>query len=113
MLIEESDKNNNQELKNKIDQLISISNYIMFFTLDKEVYGTDENGRITFATFKDKKDDYNNKSWREEACFLAFNLENQLSGNYPQKIIKEKDIKGIKVISAKEVKEILCSKFLN
>ena len=96
----------NQENKEKIKKLIE-NELSLFFEYEKEIFGADEDARLTFAKLKIPDEDYH-PSWDEAASFLAINITRGLKEeNIPKKMFYKKDIKKIKIVNDEEVKKII------
>ncbi len=90
------------DLADKIEALIEGKGFILFFEKDGEVFGTGEEGRITFARMKNP-DEESPKTWDKDAGFSATNLEKEVRGESSTYIIRKEDLKKIKVLDKDEV----------
>lgn len=93
---------NNTETQ--IEALLNGQNLIMFFKKDGKIYGAGEDGRLTFARMKDKKDDDVSQEWRKEANFSAIDLGRALEGVKTFNVFAYKDLKDIQVIDRDKAK---------
>jgi len=91
------EKHLNGDFAVKIKTLLDGNELILFFINHDEVYGTDEDNRVTFARIMHPTED-EGKAWTEEATFAAFNLTKALYGNKSKSIFGLKDRKDIDVI---------------
>ena len=75
------------------------------FKKDKVIYGTSENGRLTFARMKnpDKED----AAWAKDATFSAYNLESEKPS---ETVFNKKDLEEIKVIDQEKAQKELDKK---
>jgi len=113
--------------ESKIDELIKSHDLIFFFKKGKNIYGGTEENRVMFARMKDKSDKVVPLSLDEKPTFSAINIK-KLIDSPPkffnatmkqigltqdgsawklEKTFSEKDIKKIKIIDLKEIKEKL------
>jgi len=101
--------------ESKIDELIKSQDLIFFFKKGKNIYGGTEENRVMFARLKDKSDKGPPLSLDEEPTFSAINIK-KLIDELPdseddlqkmEKTFSEEDIKKIKIIDLKEIKEEL------
>ena len=79
--------------------IIEDNDLVFFFTKDKTIYGAPETSRITFAKMKNSNKD--EKQWRKDATFSAYNLQNKEN---QESIFNYNDLDKIKVID-KEIVE--------
>ena len=91
------EKRLNGDFAEKIKTLLDGNELILFFINHDEVYGTDEDNRVTFARIMHPTED-EGKAWTEEATFAAFNLTKALYGNKSKSIFGLKDKNDIEVI---------------
>ena len=80
-------------LENKIKDIIDENDLMLFFKLKGEIYGTDEEGRLTYATLLDKKE---NIKLKKELRFSAINLTQAISDEPKEYVFSYEDIKKIK-----------------
>ena len=81
------------EIENKIKDIIDENDLMLFFKLKGEIYGTDEEGRLTYATLLDKKE---NIKLKKELRFSAINLTQAISDEPKEYVFSYEDIKKIK-----------------
>lgn len=101
--------------ESKIDELMKSQDLIFFFKKGKNIYGGTEENRVMFARMKDKSDKSPPLSLDEKPTFSAINIKRLIdsptvSGDSSPKLEKtfsEEDIKKIKIIDLKEIKEKL------
>jgi hypothetical protein len=100
------EKHLNNDFSDKIKSLLDGNELILFFIKDDEVYGTDEDNRVTFARIMHPTAD-DGKEWAKEANFGAFNLTKALNGNKSKSIFGLKNAKEITVVDRKKAEEKL------
>jgi len=93
-------------LENKIKDLIDKHDLMLFFKKDGEIYGTNEEGRLAYATMMDKKED---KNIKKELRFSAYNLTQSITDEPKQYVFTFQDLKKIKknIISQEKAEEEL------
>lgn len=95
-----------EDCREKVEQLIEDSGYLLFFEKDGDIFGAGEEGRVVFAKMKNP-DEEMPKGWEEEASFSADNLIKKMKGEPPQHLFSHKDLKKIKVLDQDEAIEKL------
>ncbi len=103
----------NQLRLEKVRTMID-GNLVLFFTKDDEHFGCPEESRLVFAKLKNTDED-TDKSWTDEAAFLALNLSKALSGEDedeepPKKLFYKKDMDDMKIIDREDLEKILFNK---
>jgi len=95
------------DVKNDFDKkcLIEDNELVFFFIKDKTIYGGNENSRIIFA--KMKNSDTDDKEWKEDATFSAYNLENKENN---ESVFTYKDLDKIKIIDQETAEKKLNEK---
>jgi hypothetical protein len=94
-----------QEIENskgKIKSLLEKNDFILFLQdkTNKEIYATDETGRLIFAKLKSKSDpDENPDEWKKDASFICSNLSKSMSGDKEETVFGIKDLPKLKIIS--------------
>ena len=88
--------------ENSLIKLIEENDLILFFVKGGSVYGTSEDGRMAFATMKDKKE---KSKFKNEIRILAINLSKSIDGYKSEATLSKKDLKGIKIIDREEAVE--------
>jgi hypothetical protein len=88
-----------------ISQIINAKGLIFFFTFNKKTFGAPEESRLVFSKLKDP-DDNDTTNWNG-ANFIAYNMQDALSGIETSCMFNDKDIKGIKVIDQKQISKLL------
>lgn len=93
-------------LEDKIETLVDSKGIIFFFKKDNDVFGTGEDGRIAFAKLKNPDKDMP-KGWEEDAGFSATNLTKEIQGESSLFVVRNENIKDIKVIDKEDaIKEL-------
>lgn len=90
--------------ENSLIKLIEENDLILFFVKGGSVYGTSEDGRMAFATMKDKKE---KSKFKNEIRILAINLSKSIDGYKSEATLSKKDLKGIKIIDREEAEKML------
>lgn len=96
----------NEDLQNQIKILLDGQQLIFFFKKGKELYGTGEDGRVTFAKMKNPDEEHDD-DWRKEASFVAVNLKRALEGIKVHNIFGGKDLDEIKVLDRDKMEKML------
>lgn len=101
-----------RELMDKWDEAVDTfleNDLCLFFKKDGTLYGTTETGRITFARMKnpENKED---KDWRKEATFVAYDLEKSEEGHKSMAVLGYKHLSKIKVVSEEQAERELKKK---
>lgn len=93
-------------VENKIKKLIDEHDLMLFFKKDGDIYGTNEEGRLSYATMLDKNE---NKNVKKELRFSAYNLSQSMTDELKQYVFTYKDVKKIKknIISQEKAEEEL------
>lgn len=93
-------------IENKIKDTIRDHDLMLFFKKDGDIYGTNEEGRLSYATMLDKNE---NIKIRKELRFSAFNLSQAIEDELKEYVFSYKDVKSIKknIISQEEVEKEL------
>jgi hypothetical protein len=100
------EKHLNTDFIEKIKTLLDNNDLIFFFTRDSgEIFGCDEDARLTFARIKSPEPE--DEDWAQDASFSAHNLSRALNGDKSKNIFSKKDLKEIKIIDRKEVERLL------
>lgn len=89
--------------KEKIKKYLDDSDHILFFKYKGEIFGTNEEGRLTFARMKDPKDE----DYSEELSFSAMNLSKTIKNDKSESVFSTDDVKNIKILSREEVEKQL------
>lgn len=95
-----------ENLEKKIRSLVQGGGFLLYFKIDKDVFGAGEDGRIVFARMKNPNPDEVD-GWNKEASFSALNLSRLLKGEGVKSIFTNKDLKKIKVIDEDRVIALL------
>jgi hypothetical protein len=98
----------NEEVKKQIELLMDGQSLIFFFKKDNDIYGSGEDGRLTFARMKNPTED--GKDWKKEANFMAINLSRTLKGEKVHNIFASKDLNKIKVLDKDDALSELAKK---
>ncbi len=85
-----------------LTQGINDNHLSFFFKKDNEYFGTDEEGRITFANLKHPSED-NQKNWEKEATVLAFKMSSFLDKMPAQQVFPLTALKKIEVVDSDEI----------
>jgi hypothetical protein len=99
-----------REQISKVHQLLDrTGEFVFFFEFEKSVYGAPEDSRIVFAKLKHPDEDMVGKA-KEEANFIAVNLDKIIEGQGTQRIFGIKDVGKIHVIDKETAAEKLGKK---
>jgi hypothetical protein len=98
-----------REQVSKVHQLLDTQEFVFYFKLDGSIFGAPEESRIMYAKMKHPDEDMRGK-WKDEANFLAVNLDDIIKGHGTQRIFSKKDLKNIKIIDKEEAAEDLGKK---
>lgn len=90
----------------KVRNLVSGQNLILFFTKDGNLFGAPEESRLVFANMKSPNEDMPD-GWADEANFAAFDLIKALVGDRVENMFGKKDMKQIKIIDPDEAHSML------
>lgn len=90
---------------NKINTILDLNEFVLFFEKDGEVFAANEDSRVVFAKMKNPKDEGVSDGWLDEATFSAININKMAKGEPSQHIFKKDDLKKIKVIDKEEAVE--------
>lgn len=93
--------------ENKIQNFFDENELIFFFQKGDNIYGANEDGRLTFATMNDKKED---KKVRDEIRVLAINLVKSINDEKSESMFNMKEMKKIKILDRDEAEKILHKK---
>ena len=93
-------------LDSKIIALLDSDEYTLYFKKDGEIFGSTEDGRVTFAKIK-HPDPELPFHWKDEANFSATNLSKAIHGEKSQHLFGKKDIGKIEIIDKEEALEKL------
>ncbi len=93
--------------ENKIKKFLDENGLIFFFKKDNEIYGSNEDGRMAFATMNDKEE---SKVIKNEIRVLAINLQKSIDDDKSEKMFNKKDMKNAKVIDREEAEKELHEK---
>jgi hypothetical protein len=85
----------------KIKMLVYGQNYIFFFHYDGDIYGGNEDSRLTYSTMK--SDD----EGADEMVFNANNLSAMMRGEEVEEYFRPDDIDEIEIITSKEAEHFL------
>lgn len=98
-----------EKVKSMID-----GNLVLFFGKDNEFFGCPEESRLVFAKIKSPDED-DDKTWADEAAFLAYNLSKALNDDneVPKRLFYKKDLNDIKIIDREELEKLLLGKDAN
>lgn len=100
-------------LEGKIKELIDDHDLMLFFKHKGDIYGTNEDGRLSYATMLDKEE---SKKLKDDLRIMAINLTQAANEEPREYIFSNENIKNIKknIVSRedaeKEIKEILQNK---
>ena len=95
--------------QSQLDTILNGNNFVLYFKKDGAIYGTPEEGRVTFARMKQPLDD-TPKGWAKEASFTAINISDALEGKESETVIAYDDLDKLKVIGEDEVRRKLKDK---
>ena len=98
-LWEEAEKK--ERTLDQIKSMLEVNGFVLFFKLDNRLYAAPEESRLTFARMKNP-DEETDDNWREEATFLAVDLDKALEGEKSERVFNFDDLEKIKVISQEE-----------
>lgn len=90
----------------EIEKIVDSNQFLLFFKSKGSIFGTGEDGRVTFARIKNPDDD-TITGWDEEANFAATNLTKLVQGEQSSSVFSQKDLKDIKVLDKDKVIEEL------
>ena len=90
-----------------IQKLIDSNNLMFFFIKNGNLYGSNEDGRISFATMNDKKE---SKVIKNEIMVHAYDLEKSTSEDKHEVVLNRKAMKGIKILDRDEAENFLHKK---
>ena len=93
--------------EDKIQNFFDENELIFFFQKDDNIYGANEDGRLTFATMNDKKED---KRVRNEIRVLAINIVKSINDEKSESMFNMKEMKKIKILDRDEAEKILHKK---
>lgn len=93
--------------EDKIQNFFDENELIFFFQKGDNIYGANEDGRLTFATMNDKKED---KRVRDEIRVLAINLVKSINDEKSESMFNMKEMKKIKILDRDEAEKILHKK---
>lgn len=92
-----------------VHQLLDTQEFVFYFEFEGSVFGAGEDSRIMYAKMKHPGDDMSPKC-RDEANFLAVNLDDILKGEGTQRIFGKKDLRKINPIDKESAAESLGAK---
>lgn len=100
------DESADQMTKDQIKQILDGGDFVLFFKKGNEVFASNEQSRVVFATMKNPDNELP-KNWSKEANFMAIDLGKALEGYTVKKIFDKKDLKDIKIIDSEDMYQLL------
>jgi hypothetical protein len=98
-----------EDLTNQIRGFLDGQGLVMFFKVDKKLYGAPEESRVVFAKMKSSDDEVSD-DWKNDANFMGLNLEKALEGVKAHNLFSMKDLEKIRIIEKEKMEKLLLKK---
>jgi len=88
----------------KVKEMIK-EHLVLFFKKGDEYFGCPEESRLVFAKLKNP-DDEEDKTWADDAAFMAFNLSKALEDDEPpKKLFYKKDLDDLEMVDRDQIEK--------